>query len=884
MKNHTQYLYLTLLSFFTVNLTAADVPISIYSPDFSSTYIDNWTLNGNSTVVNDALRLTDDLTYQSASAFWTTEICNADGFKFSAFFAFQIDKSDSQADGITFILQQYSNTFGSDGEGIGYQNLPGKSIAIEYDTYRNSNQSDPDNGHIAVDINGVVNHDDNAAYMGIPKADMVVSKLDLAIMGIDLADSDVKYTWIDYDGINLQVRISTSSARPVDPIIDIEYDLESYFDGASTFFGFGSATGAAREKHFINSVYIHNRYAPIDFSANTYEQGDFSSSSVTTDTICEGESYWFNSIEFTTDTVYTANLTNSVGCDSTATLILDVRPLLTTWTGTVSHDWSDDNNWDPKFPVACTDVIIPDVGDGVLYPVITTAAECHYITFEPGGAVLGLQYLDYERAYVQMELQRNKWYTLAAPLKGMYSGDYYFQGDPRAYMRLFNDVNPDIEGDTVAVGEWTETFANLHVPLELGMGYGFLVDTFEYNYPNGPIYSNEDQMVLFPREDEGGNLLTTVTPISGITGKPYTFLNEDLDRDDSIAYRFILEDDNNEMKDQNYTIKHGLNLIANPLMTHMDFVAFYNSNSDRISEKVKFWNGTTFTTYMVGSGISSSMDMTYTSIPPMQGFFVEGLESVPEDISLDINLEEHFITDETTKLRSVNSGEGVNIPVLKIKTTNSGLSSYAAIAYNDETSNSYGDEDAFKLFTQYRNVPDVYTLADGKALDINLFGSFPFTAPIGIKTDKTGVIQLNFVGADQFDENIAVTLLNTKTGEQKDLKLEKTYNLEYDGFPTENYLFVEFRPCMTTEIKDEEGCGSNKCIQIYSKGNAIVAESTNNDQIIKMTVWEQDGRQLYNKRNINASKHKAIVATKSKICVIRVQTEKHTLVVKVLMR
>ncbi len=884
MKNYTQYLLFILLSFFAVNTTAATVPISIYSPDFSSTYVDNWTLNGNSTVVNDALRLTDDLTYQSATAFWTAEICNADGFKFSAFFSFLIDKSDSQADGITFILQQYSNTFGSDGEGIGYADLPGKSIAVEYDTYQNSNQSDPDNGHIALDINGVVNHDDNATTFGVPKNDILVRKFDLAMMGIDLADHDVKYTWIDYDGTNLQVRISTSPARPADPIIDIEFDLESYFDGSSTFFGFGSATGAAREKHYINSVYIHNRYAPIDISENTYEQGDFASSSVTTDTICEGESYLFNGIEFTTDTVYTVNLTNSVGCDSTATLILDVRPLLTTWTGAVSCEWFNDDNWDPKFPVACTDVIIPDVGDGVLYPTITSPAECHYITFEPGGAVLGLKDLDYERAYVQMDLERSKWYTLTAPLKEMYSGDYYFTGAPRAYMRLFDDVNPDIEGDTVAVGTWTQTFANNTVNLEPGMGYAFLVDSLSFNYPNAVTYSNENKLVSFPREDSIGNLITTVVPFSGLTGKLYPKLADTLPKDSAYVYRFAMENDDNELEDIRVNIKEGLNLIGNPLMTHLDFVALYASNEDKISEKVKFWNGTSFTTYMAGSGISSSMDMTYTSIPPMQSFFVDGLVGISEDTQLEINLEEHFIADETTKLRKAKSDKGVKIPVLKMRTTMSGLNSYAAIAYKDEADNSYSDEDAFKLFSQYRDVPEVYTLADGKALDINFFGSLPYTVPVGIKTDKTGVIQLDFAGADQFDDNIAVSLINTKTGEQKDLRSVSTYKLEYDGDPTENYLFIEFSS--DSNIDDNEGdeCGSGKCIQVYAKDkSSIVVASPETDKIEKVIVWEQEGNQLYNKGDINNSGHEAFISTKSKVCVIRVQTEKRTRVIKVLM-
>ncbi len=198
---------------------------------------------------------------------------------------------------------------------------------------------------------------------------------------------------------------------------------------------------------------------------------------------------------------------------------IDYATQQSTWTGGTSVEWNDHANWTARIPKACTDVTIPDVGGGVLYPIISDSGICHYITFEPGGAVYGLKDLDYVRAYIQIDLQRNKWYTLTAPLKNMYSGDYYFTGNPRSYMKLFDDVNPDKEGDPVAVGTWTQSFANNAVPLDPGMGYGFLVDSFSYNYPNGSTYNSQSKIVYFPREDSEGNLITSVSPISGITGK-----------------------------------------------------------------------------------------------------------------------------------------------------------------------------------------------------------------------------------------------------------------------------------------------------------------------------------------------------------------------------
>lgn len=866
---------------FIISTMATTIPISIYCPNFGSTYASNWTLNGNSTIVSNTLRLTDDITNQKATAFWTSKICNGDGLKFSAFFSFKIQKTTKQADGITFIIQQYANNFGSAGEGIGYLNLPGKSIAIEYDTYTNASQNDPDNGHIAVDINGVVNHNTNATFMGLPSSSMVVNKATLTGMGINLVDGNEKFTWIDFDGTNLQVRISTTNARPATPIINIVYDFEAYFDGTSTFYGFGSATGAEREKHFINSVYIHNRYMPIDFSTNTYEQGNFSTNSVTNINICEGQSYQFNNQTFTTDTTYIANLTNSVNCDSTATLNLYVSPLQTSWTGAVSSDWFDDANWNTKHPEGCSHVIIPDVGDGVRYPVIDEASACKSITFEAGGAVLGLQHLSYEKAYVDLKLQRMKWYTLTTPLKNMFSGDYYTTGRPKTQTKLFDDVNPDIEGDTVAVGTWTKSFANLMVPFAPGMGFAFYVDTLSYNYPYGITSNYSDHTLHFPRRNPNGSLIEWLSPYSGVTGKVYTNMAQSLPKDSLIAYRFAMENTSNVLEDVRVPIKTGLNLVGNPLMTHLDFNLLYASNEDKISNNVKFWNGTSFTTYMAGDDISSSMDLAYTKIPPMQAFFVYGREGIGEDTQLDINLNEHFVADTITKLRTAKVSTRKNL--MHIKASLNGLDSWTAIALKTSAQNGFGEDDAFKLFSNNKTVPEVYTMADNNALDINQFANLPYMTPVGIKTDGKGIAMLEFFNPESF-EGIDVTLLNTRTGEQQNLKASNRYTLFNDGKNTDGSLFVEFRNANSTSNIEEQNSCTGKCIQVYCENGTLFAYSPQSDKIKKIIIWEELGNQLYNNSNINTATFEIKLNTSSQICVCRVETEGRVYVVKVMMK
>ncbi len=869
---------LVLVSFFVVELHATTVPISIYCPNFGSDYIDNWTLNGSSVVVNNNLRLTNDRSSEQGTAFWTNKVCNSDSLSFSAFFIFRIGKSTYSADGLTFIIQQYSDSYGELDGGMGYGGIPGKSIAIEFDTYQNLLGADPDNGHIAVDIDGIVDHDDVASYMDLSKSSILVTKSDLNDIGIDIVDEDLKYVWVDYNGTNLQVRISNSSTRPVDPIIDIEYDLVAYFDGQSTFFGFGAATRSSfYEKHFIKSVYIHNSYDPIDVENLTYEQGDFSTASETYASICAGENYSFNGVDFYTDTIVTFNLDNAEGCDSMATLVLDVQPSQTTWTGAYDSDWFNDDNWDTKHPNACSNVIIPDLANGVQYPIITSAAACKNITFEPGGAVLGLQYLTYEKVHVELELQRNKWYTLTSPLKSQFSGDYCFSGAPRSYMMLFDDVNPDNASD-VAVGTWTKSFSDMLVSLTPGMGFGFFVDSIEFDYPNPVIVNTDDKTVSFPREDSLGVLQNTVIPYNGITGKLYPSITKTISRDSSAAYRFAMEDSDGVLGDVDVDINPGLNLIGNPLMSHLDFDELYESNEDMISDKVKFWNGTTFVTYMAGSEISSDMNLDYTKVPPMQAFFVEGCDENPQ---LHMNISKHFVADTTAKLRSQRE---LPDQLLQVKASKNQLESSTVIAKRILSENGYDDKDAFKLFTQYKQVPEVYTIADCHSLDINQFSKLPYVVPLGVKSSSIGFISLEFLGAQSF-EGIDVTLLNTLTGEQQNLKTNNMYKLYNDGAIQDGSLFIEFRKASTVTQIDENNSCADKSVSIYAEDGTVHVACSSEDKIKHITLWEERGRQLCNVNGLDTNNYQVKVNVQSHhICIARVQTNNSTYITKVIVQ
>lgn len=275
MKKYIFCILFISLSFLISSDVKSQEKISIYNPNFSSTYRGGWKVNGDSYFgsTNTNLILTDDAQYQAGSAFWKRKLALQSNLSFSAYFEFKITTSTSRADGLTFTIQQYTNNWGTNGSGLGYLDLPGKSIAIEYDTYdNNSGNLGESNNHIAIDINGSLHNDDRSDdTFNYPydTEEPYVKQLDQN--ELDLADGNIKYNWVDYDGLNniLEVRISNTPTRPATATMRItDLNLANTLSGGDVFFGFSAATGLFTEQHAITKFFLRNKFNPFGGNIN----------------------------------------------------------------------------------------------------------------------------------------------------------------------------------------------------------------------------------------------------------------------------------------------------------------------------------------------------------------------------------------------------------------------------------------------------------------------------------------------------------------------------------------------------------------------------------------------------------------------------------------
>lgn len=548
----------------------------------------------------------------------------------------------------------------------------------------------------------------------------------------------------------------------------------------------------------------------------------------------------------------------------------------TTWTGAVDTDWNNRDNWTNQVPRACTDAYITGVGNGATnYPIITEDdAECDEIYFLEAAGVKGLDGLTYYRAYANMILEKETWYTLTAPFKNTYSGDYYFNGAPVSYMRLFDEVEP-VTG-AAADGTWTKTFVDNKVVLEPGQGFAYKESQVSYNYPYSPrkMTNTDANDFWLPRMTQDSVLVDRAIPYSTLTGAPIASRTQMLERNGNEPYRFALEDGSNKLQNGSYAVKSGYNLIGNPAMAHLDLGAFYTTNSGVITNEFHFWNGSTNGSVAIleGGNVMGTTPQTSGIVPPMQSFFVRATSNNNVTYNLDL----HYVAnDGNSNLRSTEVNEN---GVLYVSAVSEGVESNMAIRKSDKASNSFVEgEDIRKLFTQYSDT-EASLIAGTEYVDIAQFGELPYEAPIYIESMKEeGEMTFAFVGAESF-ENMDVTFVNKQTGEEVNLKEESAYRFLFNASNKEGVLVVRFSQSENISTRDEQSMVDDEQeinISVVNN-NTIRVTSSATDLIQEVSIYDLTGRLIAKVSDINKSVYDRLMNVGHRTYIVKVKTNSGT--------
>lgn len=151
-------------------------------------------------------------------------------------FKFEVNlgcKDSDGADGMVFMLQPISTNIGTQGGGIGYDGVR-PSIAIEIDTWQNSENNDPPFDHISIQRNGIIQHGG---------ADNLAGPVSAILNKDNIEDCQWHAFTIQWDAANKVLSAYMDNELRVTANVDLV--AEVFGGNPSVFWGFTSATGGS---------------------------------------------------------------------------------------------------------------------------------------------------------------------------------------------------------------------------------------------------------------------------------------------------------------------------------------------------------------------------------------------------------------------------------------------------------------------------------------------------------------------------------------------------------------------------------------------------------------------------------------------------------------
>ena len=429
-----------------------------------------------------------------------------------------------------------------------------------------------------------------------------------------------------------------------------------------------------------------------------------------------------------------------------------VHPLKTTWKRSASDtDWNNWSNWTDGSPWGCTNVVIP--AGATRYPNLKAWGSvdkfyggnyCANIHFEPGAAVLNTQYLEYDCAYVEMEVQSGMYHMISTPLHGMITGDMFVSPEMPAYFtplkedtyrevrhnpivrqkmysRAVTTATSGTNGTVVATADWSRTFNAVAQPYEQAQGIKMMVGN-----DWGTSYR-----LRFPKAYTEYNYYT----LSGECVKKETLPVEARNMNGKFAYE--VSGFNPENAGSSFTFelrndgKGATYFVAgNPFMSYLDIKTFLTENKQSVqairiidSESV-FGEEEGLVRISLGKNGDLSFDVAgeqSNTIAPLQAFYVEALEGYTSDnVNITYTSDMFVQPSASTATRSSRSASVPTAGEMKISAVSGNSVSSCSLIRSAGASDAYNaKEDIVSLIDEdFMPKVKVYTVADKRALDI----------------------------------------------------------------------------------------------------------------------------------------------------------------------
>lgn len=485
-------------------------------------------------------------------------------------------------------------------------------------------------------------------------------------------------------------------------------------------------------------------------------------------------------------------------------------------------------------------------------------------------------YLDYEKAWVDFEMEAGKPYWMSAPLQNVYAGDMYAPSDngrqetaaftditykgkhekattnsrwkPAFYQKAWDkairyaasdaDDNGEPTDDEIAninavKSNWSIEYNDVTVPYSLGKGFYSLV---EYKNTNG---TTGNVLVRLPKADTEYKYETKTRALTDIEKSSSGRL-----ADGSISIDLSKEDTGMTQEDVDGDGTHFL--VGNPYMAYLDMKAFFDNNPNL---NRKFWTldrkegsivvGTPDISDWSGSDVNGYHDhtngTTQSYVAPMTAFFVELKENVTTktiEFTTDMMAAKPTTTDNVyTKSYSASN------PILTLTAERGETRSVARLLTSDKGHDAYeASEDAVLLLDSELDAPMVYTVAGDVAAQFNTLRSIK-NVPLGVYADKGEEVELTIRGISQFAEKLYLYDAVTKQSTPLD---DDSYTFRVTG-PSHGRFTLTSQNRISAE--------SDICVYSPTLGQLLVM-SAPEEPLQRVQVYDMSGRMVTSRDNI----------------------------------
>lgn len=526
---------------------------------------------------------------------------------------------------------------------------------------------------------------------------------------------------------------------------------------------------------------------------------------------------------------------------------------------------------------------------------------CHQIYFKPQGELRDQCYLVYDKAWVEKELEPNKWYTMASPLQYIYAGDMYVPAsNGRQETKAFTDINFDDKADDGKTAMYSRSKYPVYqrawmksdvkeitpdgepdydawhkpagAPSEVDMNLGYWSHVYnkvdESYAADGTFggFSIKAGNALLPKDQTKKALLRlpkadTSYQYFDYNGTGNSSSETSVTKDPKGRGRLLVAFNNDEKhlaeKTQSLGTDNnsGFYLVANPYTCSISMAKFFEGNSGL---KKAIWiveNGEVKAT-------STELDYKNYAIQPTQSFFVK--KKVGETVE-NVRFTSTMCVDRTITPGLLMASD---LKSIEATTENSnGQTSRARIALRPEASADYDDEeDVDLLYDQnLKDVPQVYTVAGNEAVAVNAVPELSWI-PLGIVSQQAEEVSLTLKGVNKLDA--PVYLYDAASASFTELHEGEAVKVKAGDHG--RYFLTQTRT--STGIDHMEAEEQSAPVKVYSPAaGMIVVSALGGEKLDRVQVFTLDGKMVHSYQL--PDKQRMILRVPSGIYIVKASTQ-----------